>query len=163
MVAPDDYIMLSALQHYAFCPRQCALIHIEQVWDENLYTLRGQRVHDKVNVPEYELVEGVHVERAMPLWSSNSHFAFRARSTHRNRPDLNVWAHRCRPHLWSVGPMPPDALKSLSLSPTYVSWERKRWMLIPSSSTAKSSKAMISGSSTSGPTPLRIRLRAMVT
>lgn len=65
----DDYIMISALQHYAFCPRQCALIHIEQVWDENLYTLRGQRVHEKVNVPEYELIEGVRVERAMPLWS----------------------------------------------------------------------------------------------
>ncbi|NCJ06053.1 CRISPR-associated protein Cas4 [Synechococcales cyanobacterium C] len=61
--------MLSALQHHAFCPRQCALIHIEQVWDENLYTLRGQRVHEKVNVPEYELIEGIRVERAMPLWS----------------------------------------------------------------------------------------------
>jgi len=52
--SPDDYLMISALQHYAFCPRQCALIHIEQVWEENLYTLRGQRVHDKVNVPEHE-------------------------------------------------------------------------------------------------------------
>jgi CRISPR-associated exonuclease Cas4 len=67
--SPDDYLMISALQHYAFCPRQCALIHIEQVWEENLYTLRGQRVHDKVNVPEHELIEGVRVERAMPLWS----------------------------------------------------------------------------------------------
>ena len=43
---PEDYIMLSALQHYAYCPRQFALIHIEQVWDENLYTLldMNQRV-----------------------------------------------------------------------------------------------------------------------
>lgn len=67
--SPDDYLMISALQHYAFCPRQCALIHIEQVWEENLYTLRGQRVHEKVNVPEHELIEGIRVERAMPLWS----------------------------------------------------------------------------------------------
>lgn len=65
----EDYLMISALQHYAFCPRQCALIHIEQVWEENLYTLRGQRVHEKVNVPEHELIEGIRVERAMPLWS----------------------------------------------------------------------------------------------
>lgn len=65
----DDYILISALQHYAYCPRQCALIHIEQVWDENLYTLRGHRVHEKVNVPEYDLVEDIRVERAMPLWS----------------------------------------------------------------------------------------------
>jgi CRISPR-associated exonuclease Cas4 len=66
---PDDYIMLSALQHYAYCPRQCALIHIEQVWDENLYTLRGQRVHETVNIPDDALMEGIRVERAMPLWN----------------------------------------------------------------------------------------------
>jgi CRISPR-associated exonuclease Cas4 len=65
----DDYVMISALQHYAYCPRQCALIHIEQTWDENVFTLRGNRVHEKVNVPEDELIEGVRVERAMPLWS----------------------------------------------------------------------------------------------
>lgn len=69
MFEPDEYVLISALQHYAYCPRQCALIHIEQVWDENLYTLRGQRVHEKVNIPDDELIEGVRVERAMPLWS----------------------------------------------------------------------------------------------
>jgi hypothetical protein len=37
MYAESDYIMLSALQHYLYCPRQCALIHIEQVWAENKY------------------------------------------------------------------------------------------------------------------------------
>lgn len=66
---PDDYVMLSALQHYVYCPRQCALIHIEQVWDENIYTLRGQRVHDKVDIPDSEIVEGIRVERSLPLWS----------------------------------------------------------------------------------------------
>ncbi len=66
---PDDYVLISALQHYAYCPRQCALIHIEQTFEENLYTLRGHRVHEKVNTPEYELIEGVRVDRALPLWS----------------------------------------------------------------------------------------------
>jgi CRISPR-associated exonuclease Cas4 len=61
--------MISALQHYAYCPRQCALIHIEKVWDENIYTLRGQRVHEAVNVPGAEQEEDIRVERAMPLWS----------------------------------------------------------------------------------------------
>lgn len=65
----EDYVMLSALQHYVYCPRQCALIHIEQTFDENLYTLRGQQVHEKVNIPESESVEGIRVERALPLWS----------------------------------------------------------------------------------------------
>lgn len=69
MFQSDDYVLISALQHYAYCPRQCALIHIEQTFEENLYTLRGQRVHEKVNTPEYELIEGVRVDRALPLWS----------------------------------------------------------------------------------------------
>jgi CRISPR-associated exonuclease Cas4 len=61
--------MISALQHYAYCPRQCALIHIEKVWDENLYTLRGQRVHETVNTAGDEQIAEIRVERAMPLWS----------------------------------------------------------------------------------------------
>ena len=36
----DDPIMLSALRHYEYCPRSCALIHLEQSFEENLYTLR---------------------------------------------------------------------------------------------------------------------------
>jgi len=68
-VDTDDYVMISALQHYAYCPRQCALIHVEQTFEENLYTLRGQRVHEKVNTPGHELIEGIRVERALPLWS----------------------------------------------------------------------------------------------
>jgi CRISPR-associated exonuclease Cas4 len=66
---PEDYVMLSALQHYVFCPRQFALIHIDRVWDENIYTLRGQMVHERVNIPEDELVDEVRIERALPLWS----------------------------------------------------------------------------------------------
>jgi CRISPR-associated exonuclease Cas4 len=65
-----DLVLISALEHWSYCPRQCALIHIEQVWDENLYTLRGHRAHEKVDLPDAELTEGVHVERALPLWSA---------------------------------------------------------------------------------------------
>ncbi len=70
MFAADEYVMLSALQHFAFCPRQCALIHIEQVWEENIYTLRGLRVHEKVHQPDDELIEaGIRVERSLYLCS----------------------------------------------------------------------------------------------
>ncbi|MCJ2543089.1 CRISPR-associated protein Cas4 [Thermostichus vulcanus] len=65
----DEWIPISALQHMAFCPRQCALIHIEQIWEENLYTLRGQRLHERVHEPDFQTEDGIHVERAMPLWS----------------------------------------------------------------------------------------------
>jgi CRISPR-associated exonuclease Cas4 len=66
----DDWIPISALQHYSYCPRQCALIHIEQVFDENLYTLRGRAVHQLVDTPDSANTAGKRIERALPLYSS---------------------------------------------------------------------------------------------
>ena len=65
----DDPIMISALEHWSYCPRQCALIHIEQTFDENLHTLRGRAIHEQVDIPEGEIQAGVRIERALPLWS----------------------------------------------------------------------------------------------
>lgn len=65
----DEPIMLSALQHYSYCPRQCALIHIEQVFDENVHTMRGNAVHQRVDEPGSESFEGVRSEKALPIWS----------------------------------------------------------------------------------------------
>ena len=65
----DDLIMVSALEHWSYCHRQCALIHVEQTFDENLYTLRGRRVHEQVDEIESVTEHGVRVERAMPIWS----------------------------------------------------------------------------------------------
>lgn len=64
----DDLISLSALQHWAYCPRQCGLIHLEQAFDDNLHTLRGNSVHARVDQPGVETARGVRVERALPLW-----------------------------------------------------------------------------------------------
>ncbi|QBQ55266.1 CRISPR-associated protein Cas4 [Nitrosococcus wardiae] len=65
----DDAVPISALQHYSYCPRQCALIHMEQTFDENLYTLRGRAVHEQVDMSESRLEEGMRIERALPLYS----------------------------------------------------------------------------------------------
>ena len=65
---PLDPIPLSALQHWAYCPRQCALIHVEQVFDENLFTQRGQALHKRVDDPGFELRDGLRIERALPLF-----------------------------------------------------------------------------------------------
>ncbi|MBK7354224.1 MAG: CRISPR-associated protein Cas4 [Nitrosomonas sp.] len=65
----DDPIMLSALQHYSYCPRQCALIHVEQAFDENVHTMRGNTVHQRVDEPGSESFEGVRSEKALPIWS----------------------------------------------------------------------------------------------
>ncbi len=61
--------MLSMLQHFAYCPRQCGLIHLESIFDENIYTLRGRAVHDRVDVAGSALRDGVRLVRALPLWS----------------------------------------------------------------------------------------------
>jgi CRISPR-associated exonuclease Cas4 len=67
-VDASEQVPLSALQHWAYCPRQCGLIHLEQVFDENVHTLRGQAVHAKVDLPGVETAKGIRVERALPLW-----------------------------------------------------------------------------------------------
>lgn len=64
-----DPIPLSALQHWAYCPRQCGLIHLEQAFEDNVHTARGQAVHHLVDEPGYEMKAGVKMERALPLWS----------------------------------------------------------------------------------------------
>ena len=45
----EDYLLLSGIQHFAFCRRQWALIHIEQQWQENLRTVEGNILHEKAH------------------------------------------------------------------------------------------------------------------
>lgn len=49
--AEDDYLMLSGIQHFQFCKRQWALIHIEQQWLDNEATAHGQVLHTKADNP----------------------------------------------------------------------------------------------------------------
>jgi CRISPR-associated exonuclease Cas4 len=68
MSEPLDPIPLSALQHWAYCPRQCGLIHLEQAFDDNVHTLRGNAAHKRVDKPGVDTAKGVRIERALPLW-----------------------------------------------------------------------------------------------
>jgi CRISPR-associated exonuclease Cas4 len=67
-MAEDNLIAISALQHWAYCPRQCALIHLDQVFDENIHTLRGQATHKRVDQAGSSAPKGIRVERSLPLW-----------------------------------------------------------------------------------------------
>ena len=49
MYSEDELLPISALQHLLYCERQCALIHIEQVWQENRLTVEGRNLHDRVD------------------------------------------------------------------------------------------------------------------
>jgi CRISPR-associated exonuclease Cas4 len=69
MVPESELIMLSALQHYVFCPRQCALIHIEQIWEENGLTAEGRGLHDRAHSESAESRPDCRRIFGMPLRS----------------------------------------------------------------------------------------------
>jgi len=73
-----ERIMISALEHYAYCPRQCALIHVEQSYEENVFTLRGNRAHRQADEPETKIRDDVRVERSLPLYSDEHGLTGRA-------------------------------------------------------------------------------------
>ncbi len=65
----DELIQLSALQHLVFCERQCALIHNEQIWNENLFTAEGRIMHDKVDTANRESRGILRIEYGVPMRS----------------------------------------------------------------------------------------------
>lgn len=66
----DDYLMISGIQHFAFCKRQWALIHIEQQWAENVHTVVGELMHKKAHDPYVtEKRKEVLIVRALPVAS----------------------------------------------------------------------------------------------
>ena len=69
MYAIDDLLMISALQHYAFCPRQCALIHIEQIWTESGRTAEGRIMHERVHDESRESRGDVRIDYGVSLRS----------------------------------------------------------------------------------------------
>jgi len=69
MYTEDDLLPISALQHLEFCPRRCALIHIEGAWTENVQTAEGRALHEKVHQAPSENVNGVRVARGLRLCS----------------------------------------------------------------------------------------------
>lgn len=65
----DDFVPISALQHYLFCPRQCALIHNEQSWSENYLTAQGRLLHKKSESGKSTTRNGIRITRDLPLHS----------------------------------------------------------------------------------------------
>ncbi len=65
----DDFIPISALQHYVFCPRQCALIHVDGAWAENLFTARGHILHEKVDGDTYQTRGTTRIVRGLRIHS----------------------------------------------------------------------------------------------
>jgi CRISPR-associated exonuclease Cas4 len=89
----NETIPISAIQHFSYCPRQCALIHVEQIFDENVYTLRGQLGHERADEQQSNTSQsGIRIERALPIWSDSLGLNGRADIVefHSNGPVLPV-------------------------------------------------------------------------
>lgn len=66
----DEFLPLSGIQHFCFCRRQWALIHVENQWVENVLTVEGKLMHDRVDDPYFTEVRGdIIIARSMPVAS----------------------------------------------------------------------------------------------
>jgi CRISPR-associated exonuclease Cas4 len=65
----DAYLPLSALEHLLYCERQCALIHVDGIWIENVHTTAGRQLHERVDAPDVSRSDEVIVARAVPVRS----------------------------------------------------------------------------------------------
>lgn len=87
----EDFIQLSALQHFVFCQRQCALIHIEQLWDENRATAEGRIMHEKVHEQDHESRGDVRIEYGLPLRSLKLGLSGKADVVEFHRSSQEIW------------------------------------------------------------------------
>ncbi|MBA3315175.1 MAG: Dna2/Cas4 domain-containing protein [Planctomycetaceae bacterium] len=110
----SDLLPLSALQHLAYCERQCALIHLERVWRENKLTAEGQRLHKNAHEGGPKTRDGERTTRGLEVKSLT----------------LGL-AGVCDVVLWQP---PDDVAKSLSLPAAWrraSAEERRRWNIMP--------------------------------
>ena len=64
-----DFIPISALQHYLYCPRQCALIHLDRAWEENVFTAQGRLMHENAHTAGTESRKNIRTTTALMLCS----------------------------------------------------------------------------------------------
>ena len=74
----EPVVPISAIDHFVYCPRQCALIHCDGVWSDNTHTVRGARAHRRVDSGQHRRERGRLVLRAIPLWSETLGLSGRA-------------------------------------------------------------------------------------
>lgn len=84
-------IMLSALQHYAFCPRQCALLHLDMVWIDNGLTAEGRLLHENVHIDKNKMRDGVKIVTNLELRSYRLELHGRADVVEFHKKNGEIW------------------------------------------------------------------------
>ncbi len=74
----EPVVPISAIEHFAYCPRQCALIHCDGVWSDNVHTVKGMRAHRRVDSGQHRRERGRQILRSIPLWSERLGLSGRA-------------------------------------------------------------------------------------
>ena len=69
MYSEDDLLMISALQHLAFCERQWGLIHLENIWADNVLTVKGSQMHERTHEPSTGRQDSLIIAHAIHLRS----------------------------------------------------------------------------------------------
>ena len=102
----DEYLMLSGIQHFCFCRRQWALIHIEQMWNENLLTTEGRIVHERVHDPSFdEKRENLLIIRGMNIHSTELGVSGQCDVVEFHKDDINGVQLYQRKGLWAPIPV----------------------------------------------------------
>ena len=70
-MSPEPVLAVSAIEHFAYCPRQCALIHGDGVWSDNSHTVTGTRPHWRADSGQHRMECDCQVLRGIPLWSDS--------------------------------------------------------------------------------------------
>jgi len=87
----ESLLQLSALQHFVYCPRQCALIHIEQAWSENVFTAEGRIMHDKADSNKFESRGNIRIDYSVPLRSLRIGLIGKADAVEFHKMDDGTW------------------------------------------------------------------------
>jgi CRISPR-associated exonuclease Cas4 len=87
----DDLIQLSSLQHFAYCKRQCALIHIEMLWEENVLTAEGRVMHEKVDSAKPESRGDIRIQYGLPICSLELGLVGKADVVEFHKTDCGKW------------------------------------------------------------------------
>lgn len=105
MYNEEDYLQLSGIQHFSFCRRQWALIHIEKQWAENPLTAEGQIIHSRVHdASATELRNGLLTVRALPIHSAALGISGECDAVEFIQTEDGVSLHG-REGLWTVRPV----------------------------------------------------------
>ncbi len=132
----DNLLPLSAIQHLFFCERQCALIHIEQLWDENLFTAQGRIMHEKVHSETAERRRDIRVEYGMPLRSLKLGLSGKADVVEFHRLDGGHWPRQGRgwqpfPVEFKRGRQKPDNRDKVQLCAQAICLEEMMSLSVP--------------------------------